>query len=279
MKELDTESLLRDLHLATGMSIQLSDAQFHSLSFYGSGRGYCALLHDVPEALEHCMRSDLQAFHRVRETGKQYTYTCPFGLFTALTPIREGKQIVGYLYIGGALDEAEGLELPWRCVRERLGEFYAPQQLAQKMEELPRANSERLEAICELARFVCAYIEQNAAFPAREASIATLAEKYILQNLNTKITLGRICLALHCSKATLTESFRRENGITVVQFLNEKRLERAATLLIQSSLSVGQVAQECGFSGVEYFSAQFKRRFGRSPLSFRKAQRAGENLN
>ena len=58
MKEMDVEQLLSDLHKATGMAVQLSDAQFRSLLCFNSSREYCALLHNEAGALEACMRSE-----------------------------------------------------------------------------------------------------------------------------------------------------------------------------------------------------------------------------
>ncbi len=270
MKEMDVEQLLSDLHKATGMAVQLSDAQFRSLLCFNSSREYCALLHNEAGALEACMRSDLFGFHRVRATGEPYSYICPFGLSTAIFPVREGNAIVGYLYIGGLVRSEKGSEGLLQCVREQLGTRAATAQLLQRIEELPRTDETRFEALCGMARVCCEYIEQNALFPVQENSIGALAERFILQNLHTKITLARICLELHCSKATLTESFRREHGVTVVQFLNEQRLLRAKELLLHTQRPVHLIAQDCGFSGVEYFSAQFKKRYGCSPIAARK---------
>ncbi len=270
MKELDVEQLLADLHKATGMTVQLSDAQFRSLLCFNDSREYCALLHNEPGALEACMRSDLFGFHRVRDTGEPYAYICPFGLSTAIFPIREGNAIVGYLYIGGLARIEKGDEGLLQCVQAQLGARVEKEQLLKRMKDLPRTDEKRFEALCGMARVCCEYIEQNALFPMQENSIGALAERYILQNLHTKITLARICLELHCSKATLTESFRREHGVTVVQFLNEQRLLRAKELLLHSQRPVHLIAQDCGFSGVEYFSAQFKKRYGISPVGARK---------
>ncbi len=270
MKRMDIEQLLADLHKATGMTVQLSDAQFRSLICFNSSRDYCVILHDAPGGVEACMRSDLFAFHRVRETGLFYAYTCPFGLSTAIFPIREGSAIVGYLYIGGLLKSEKGSEWLLRCTEERLGMTVDKALLSQAIQELPCTDEARFKALCGMAELCCDYIEQNALFPMQKNSIGGLAEKYILQNLHTKITLARICLELHCSKATLTDSFRREHGMTVVQFLNEQRLLRAKELLVHSQKPVRLIAQDCGFSGVEYFSAQFKKRYGISPLGARK---------
>ncbi len=271
MSEFDLKELLFALHRSTGLTVQLLDAQFRAVMGFMGERAYCALLHNSPEALECCMRSDIQGFHAARDSGTQYAYTCPFGLSTAVTPIFEHHRIVGYLYVGGFASEEHGVRGLWRCVREHLGDSFTEQELLPAMERLPRANEERFTAFCAMARLVCEHIERHSLFPEMVETIGEMAGKYILENLHTKLTLGKICLNLHCSKATLTEHFRREYGITVMSFVNQKRLEYAHELLLRTPKTIRSIAEECGFSGVEYFSAQFKKYYGSSPLAVRKA--------
>lgn len=270
MQGSDIEQLLLDLHTASGMTVVLFDAQFRAMHSYHVALGYCSLLHNTQGATDACLRSDMKAFHTVQKQGEPHIYVCPFGLCTALFPIKSSRKLLGYLYLGGVIREEEGIDGPLRYVRDRLGELAALPPLRVQLQRLPLATTARFTSFCRMAQVLCEYIEQKDLFPVREATIGELTEKYILQNLGGKITLGRICLNLHCSKATLTESFRREYGMTIVQFITEKRMERACALLSNSKTSVRGIAEACGFSGVEYFSAQFKKVYGLSPLAYRK---------
>src|ERR1700737_838763 len=49
------------------------------------------------------------------------------------------------------------------------------------------------------------------------------------------------------------------------------RLERVKQLLTITDLSIAQIADQVGFSGVEYLSAMFKRKLGISPREFRRS--------
>ena len=270
MQETNIERLLLDLHTASGMTVVLFDAQFRAIYSHHVAMGYCSLLHNTQGATEACLRSDMRALHVVQKTCAPHIYTCPFGLCTALFPIKSSRKILGYLYLGGVVRAEDGIDGPLRCVRDRLTEVPPLEPLRVQLHRLPTASSVRFEAFCHMAHMMCEYIEQRDLFPVREATIGELTERYILQNLSGKISLARICLNLHCSKATLTESFRREYGMTIVQFITQKRMAHACTLLTTSKSSVRAIAEECGFSGVEYFSAQFKKSFGISPLAYRK---------
>ena len=58
-------------------------------------------------------------------------------------------------------------------------------------------------------------------------------------------------------------------GQPLTTYVNQKRMEHAATLLRSGTLQVQTVAQYCGIPDVNYFSKLFKRYIGVSPKEFR----------
>lgn len=75
--------------------------------------------------------------------------------------------------------------------------------------------------------------------------------------------------------AHLSRVFREATGESPTRWILERRLERACVLLTGSSLSVGQVALDCGFENPSYFHRAFRSRFGLPPREYRlrEAQR------
>ena len=69
-----------------------------------------------------------------------------------------------------------------------------------------------------------------------------------------------------------------EIGTTPSRFLIARRLERAAALLrcLDRPCSVTDIALQCGFSDLSYFSRAFRCRFGRSPRDYRRSSVAGQ---
>ncbi|HEV8246109.1 MAG TPA: AraC family transcriptional regulator, partial [Polyangiaceae bacterium] len=67
--------------------------------------------------------------------------------------------------------------------------------------------------------------------------------------------------------------FRAVIGLSPKQFMVEARLNRARQLLLESTLSVSQIANELGYEDVFFFSRQFKKRTGRTPTQFRSGPR------
>ena len=97
-----------------------------------------------------------------------------------------------------------------------------------------------------------------------------MIKRYIKNNLTEKITLSDIAWHLHCSTVTLTEHFKKEFGITIMEYVTKKRMQLAERLLITTDKTLGEIALMSGFSDVEYFSRVFKRYHSTPPGEWRK---------
>lgn len=82
-------------------------------------------------------------------------------------------------------------------------------------------------------------------------------------------TVGSIAAAVGVHPVHLAHAFRRFCGSTPGQYLLSLRLDRAASLLAVNTLSVAQIALECGFADQSHFTRQFRRAFGMPPARFR----------
>ena len=66
--------------------------------------------------------------------------------------------------------------------------------------------------------------------------------------------------------------FRQKTGFTPRDFIAKQKLDLAQHLLVNSELTISEIALRCGFSDVYPFSKFFKKRRGVSPSSYRKAK-------
>lgn len=64
--------------------------------------------------------------------------------------------------------------------------------------------------------------------------------------------------------------FKNQMGISPGNYVMQKRMDLAKTLLIEKNRSIKEIAMELGFSDAYAFSKQFKQMVGRSPSEFRK---------
>lgn len=85
------------------------------------------------------------------------------------------------------------------------------------------------------------------------------------------LSLADIARALAVTPGHLTEVTRKRTGRPLGDWILQRRMVEARTLLGETALPVAEVAAACGFSDVGHFGRQFRRVHGRSPLQWRAA--------
>ncbi|MDX9939545.1 MAG: AraC family transcriptional regulator [Sphaerochaetaceae bacterium] len=71
------------------------------------------------------------------------------------------------------------------------------------------------------------------------------------------------------SASTLNRHFRNATALSPVEFHIQRRIERACRLIRTSGLSMGEISEATGFSDANYFSRQFRKVMGMSPIQYR----------
>lgn len=92
---------------------------------------------------------------------------------------------------------------------------------------------------------------------------------YINSNFENEINLDLLSHIRFTSKFHLLRLFKRYYGQTPMQYLNNKRLERAKILLAEG-VSASKTCFEIGFESPNSFSTLFKAKFGITPSEFQK---------
>ena len=107
--------------------------------------------------------------------------------------------------------------------------------------------------------------------PDEEYSVGMLIKNYIKDNISKKITLTDMAWHLHRSTVSLTEHFKAEFGMTIMEYVMQKRLKMAEEMLLSSDKLVKEIAVLSGFSDVEYFSRCFRLHYGKTPTEYRSS--------
>ncbi len=89
-------------------------------------------------------------------------------------------------------------------------------------------------------------------------------------NFRHSLPLNAFAKMCHRSLSSFKREFRRVYGITPAKWLIGRRLQCAAQMLRTTSMSITEIALECGFEEPSHFSRTFKTKFGRSPIDHRK---------
>lgn len=92
---------------------------------------------------------------------------------------------------------------------------------------------------------------------------------YIKTHLNDNLTVKDTAAVLLVNANYLSGVFRRELGMTFIDFLNHQRSEQAAALLRHTNMQIQRIAAAVGYNNSSYFTRQFVRIFGCTPKEYR----------
>lgn len=96
-------------------------------------------------------------------------------------------------------------------------------------------------------------------------------QRHLRDNLSRPITVRDVAAAAHLSERHAERLFTQQTGDSIMSTLRRLRLELAAQLLLDPTLSVTDVAHACGYSDVRPFSTAFKRMYRRTPGDHRRS--------
>ncbi|WP_032427301.1 helix-turn-helix domain-containing protein, partial [Klebsiella pneumoniae] len=89
-------------------------------------------------------------------------------------------------------------------------------------------------------------------------------------NYQRRLSLQEVAAAEFVSEAWLSRLFRKEVGVSFVQYLTALRLRHAADQLLTTRKTVQQIAREQGFASTRMMSDLFKRQHGVTPRQYRE---------
>ena len=98
------------------------------------------------------------------------------------------------------------------------------------------------------------------------------AIRYIRHNACRGIDVGDVLKEIPLSRRRLEYQFLEATGITPHELITRVRMERVQRLLLNTDLSLEEIASRCGFEHPEYMSVVFKKRFHTTPAKFRRQQ-------
>lgn len=96
------------------------------------------------------------------------------------------------------------------------------------------------------------------------------AMTYIHQHLSESLSLEIVSNAVCINSAYLSELFIQEVHINFCDYVNMQRIKTAKNLLRNTTLSIQDIADRCGYKSISYFSTCFKKYAGETPSIYRK---------
>ncbi len=94
--------------------------------------------------------------------------------------------------------------------------------------------------------------------------------QFIHENLHTRITIVRLAELTGLNHTYLAALFKKETGMTIHAYIQKKRLETAANILVQSNYSCTSIANSLSFSSQSHFIQAFQKYYGITPGEYRR---------
>ena len=120
------------------------------------------------------------------------------------------------------------------------------------------------EVLADFARKCDANGNEHAAMSRRISDVL----RCIDENFRNDISVALLARKFGLNPHYLGSLFIAEVGKSIPQYVRDMRLALAAQLLSASSLSVSEIAYECGFSSPSYFISKFREQYGTTPRGY-----------
>lgn len=262
------ETVTADFYNATGVNLSILDSNFKQFGYTPStvDSVYCRCIQCTAEGNRKCAESDLCLLQRCKEEQQAVRHICHGGLVDIAVPLFYETSIIGYIILG-QIKNSESF--PLQSLRER----YAPDEVAHLQTlyaALPLFDEEKINSIIRLATMLSKMILVDGIVKPKQLSTLDIAVSFIHNNLDQDLSVAFICQKTFLSTSVLYNLFRKHFHCTVSEYVNAKRVEKAAHLLLTTDLPVKDIARKVGFTDPAYFSKKFKQIQNVQPLQYRK---------
>ena len=126
-----------------------------------------------------------------------------------------------------------------------------------------------------LAEFLISLLRQNSPMQGRsqlsinrESSLLNMLVNYMLDHITESITISDLVRYSGTNKTTISAVFRNNFNMSVMEYFISLKIDLAKKYLREDNYNITQISDILGYSGIHYFSRQFKKVTGMSPSEY-----------
>ena len=106
--------------------------------------------------------------------------------------------------------------------------------------------------------------------PGTASETAQIIVRYLQDNFSRRTEVRDVASQVHLSERHVSRLFRQATGTSILDYLTRLRMETAARMLLESELSIKQVARAVGYPDAHYFTTLFGRWMKTTPAAYRR---------
>lgn len=228
-------------------------------------------IHEMPACLTaKNTQGGLAACYRCRSIVQKYVISkrrslgglCKKGLYEYCRPVVYGDDVIAVIYVGnvylGTSDQIEKLSK------------YIPAELYDTMEhDFTPADCEGIADLVE--SYILFLFDKYGNEGMTYDPLTENIKNYICENMAYGFSISELAAAFNYNEKYLGRLFKSREGMTIRDYCNCLRVDKAKNLLRDTDLSISQIAAQVGFNNITYFDRVFSSVVSVSPRTYRIA--------
>ncbi len=106
-----------------------------------------------------------------------------------------------------------------------------------------------------------------------QAELAKSICEYLNEHMNEKVTIEKLCEVFHVCSTSVKNSFKAVYGEAVYSYIRTEKMKKAAKMLLETDLSVLEIAGIFGYDNGSKFAKAFRDVIGKTPLDYRNSNK------
>ncbi|MBE7054428.1 MAG: helix-turn-helix domain-containing protein [Ruminococcaceae bacterium] len=215
---------------------------------------YCTYMKSTTAGYKSCVKCRNTALEKAIEDKKAFGGLCFKGVYEYCYPVCEGDDVIAVIFVGNIFPKNPD---------EKIYEF---EDTFEKS-----FDEKKCDDICKIIENqIKLLIKEYSNIKTEYNPLISNIINFIAESYTTDIYVSDISKIFGYNEKYIGKLFIKHTGQTIKEYLNEKRLNHASSLLKSTKLSITEIASKCGFNNVTYFNRLFKEKYNMSPNKYRE---------
>ena len=256
-------SFFEGFHTLTGIKIALfSGSGKEILSYPEEHCPFCGFIRSSEDGNNNCEISNRKSFERCKKTKKIEMFHCHAGLIETTVPLIDTGAVIGYIMFGQITDNPDKAGLR-RTLSKAIRKYeQQPKGIDASIFDVVYKNSEQINATAKILEACTLYVLLSNMISLRNENFIRNLNLFLLTHLSEDLSVDRLTEEFNISKNKLYDSVTKYMGIGIAKHIKKLRLEEAKRLLIETDMTIVQIADRVGFTDYNYFCRVFKKEVG-----------------
>ena len=256
-------SFFEGFHTLTGIKIALfSGSGKEILSYPEEHCPFCGFIRSSEDGNNNCEISNRKSFERCKKTKKIEMFHCHAGLIETTVPLIDTGAVIGYIMFSQITDNPDKAGLRSTLSKAIRKYEQQPKGIDASIFDVVYKNSEQINATAKILEACTLYVLLSNMISLRNENFIRNLNLFLLTHLSEDLSVDRLTEEFNISKNKLYDSVTKYMGIGIAKHIKKLRLEEAKRLLIETDMTIVQIADRVGFTDYNYFCRVFKKEVG-----------------